>query len=423
MAVTDGMTDFVQVINAFATGQIDRPEMDTAINRITGGDPSRTIRDMIVRAEVARAARAGAAPAAAESMASTAADIIRRYRAGELGPLGSPQARDAAIVEMSKVFKQDGRSQDSAFAAATAEFNRIIGQQTATAPRTPTKFIGPPSTPEMFSEQDFEEEQSATEAGRRNLYSRFMESRLPGGTPGATVRALGRQATPLSDIFNLGQGLGDIAPTASYSNFLRSRGVQGAPNPSVLQGLVGRARTLLGQVPKVGESENITGFREDLAADPNRQFQLAFRSQLPNVARPFQSAFGDVANRTFNRFELARGLGEQGGNFLDFENQAGLSGAGSPFDFQSGVRRAADLVSGPEAGLSGEQATFRNQLLEDPDEQFQLALQAALPSVSAPARAGFSEAAQRAFRRFQEQRGMFTPFLPHIAGNNFEFFR
>ena len=271
---------------------------------------------------------------------------------------------------------------------------------------------------------DWEEAQSLTEAKRGTVYSRYLDSQLAGrGRPEPTIKALERQSNAFSDIYNLGRGLGDVQPTTSFSDFMRSRGIDQRLNPSEFQGLFERARTLIGQTPQTGESENLASFRDDLSNDLDRQYDLAYRSRLPGVARELHPTLGDLSNNTFNQYQLRKGLGEITDNFLDYENQYGLSGQGNTYDFQGGVRSAADLISGSETGLSGERAAFRQQLLDDPDDQYELALQAALPKVrGSVARKAFTKAALRSFRRFQEEKGMYTPYLPEFTSKNFSFF-
>ena len=442
MAVTDGMTHWTQPVQAFAAGQIEWDVMGDALDRILGvnwnqADP--TIGAALDRAKAARAKGTQTTPA---STTLYTADIVQKYRAGGYGAPGSQKARDAAIVDLSKVWAQQGHTQDDAFAQATTYFNQSVdptaggvgggGAAAGSAAAGGSPIIAKPERPVLpgtaglpdaeAMEREFEIEQSAKEEGRGNLFSRFLASRLAGrAVPPVGARLMQRQAEPLSDMFEMQQGLGLLPEDRTFTDFLHSRGL--APvDPSVLRSLVEQSRVLL-NTPEVNtEPLRVSGFRSSLGSNPERQFQLALRSTLPSVPRQLQHPASEIASRTFDQFNLGQVFGKPKENFLDFA-KGGLAGRGTPADFTELVRKASGLLAGPESALlTPEQTAYRRALLEDPDEQFQLALQAALPNVAAPARAGFSKAAGQAFRRFQEERGMFTPFLPDITSRNFNFF-
>ena len=374
MAVINATSHWIQVVQAYATRQLTRDEMVSWLDQVAGPTwrESVTVTDAIDRAN---AARGQTTPASTQTVDPTA---------------GGPVAGGAA----DPLITRPGR------------------------PITP----GTARLPDAEEiEREFEIEQSAKAEGRSNLFSRFLASRLAGqAVPPVGVRLMERQAEPLSDIFEMRKGLGQSPEGSTFTEFLRSRGL--APvNPSELRGLVEQSRALLHTPENRLESEDTTGFRSSLASSPERQFQLALRSTLPRVSRQFQQPFSDIASRTFDQFNMGQVFGEPKEHFLDFA-RGGLAGRGTPADFTQLVRKASGLLQGPESGLSPAQLEYRRDLLEDPDEQFQLALQAMLPDVPAPARAGFSKAAQQSFRRFQEERGMLTPFLPHITSRNFDFF-
>lgn len=140
MAITDTMTDFVYIINAFATGQIELPEMEHALNRVTGGDPSATVRDMVARAKAFRAASTatvGTAPAAPPPPTDELATVTKRAR-----DLIRSNQVDAAHLLIAQHFFKIG-VQD--FNGAAAKFVGDLKEQVRLEGPTPPPGFGVPT--------------------------------------------------------------------------------------------------------------------------------------------------------------------------------------------------------------------------------------------------------------------------------------
>jgi len=236
---------------------------------------------------------------------------------------------------------------------------------------------------------------------------------------------LENQAGAYADIYGLGRGLGDVPESLTFTDFLNRQGPLGQPDPAVMQALVERSRQLLAQSPRPGESETLAAAREDLAENTPRQFGFALGAVSPTVPREFRSSLADLAARNFQNFSLSQGLGAIGNqSFLDFSRPVGAGGVGivgdqNPGRFRNLASTTADLFSEPERSLSDTQNTFLQELRNNPENQFNIALQGALPNVPAALRGTFSKLAEQAFRRFQNEKGTFANFLPFASQNQF----
>ena len=368
----------------------------------------------------------------------TMTEIIARYQNGDYGVVGTPEARDEAIAAIANIWLQSGVSRDESIDRATATFDREVQSDEKPVPTwvgTEAKPQGPlePLPPEdiikvgpFTGQREEEEELSRNEAGRREVFRRFLANSLPLESPAPFRRFLERQEEPFSDIFALQRGLGQISEKETFRDFLRGQGQLGAPEPSRFGGLLDLTRQLLGQTPGLDENPTRAAFREALEGNLPRQQELALRGAQSGVPFELRQSLKDIGARNFNAYRVRQGLGELGTqSLLDYmrPGDGGFIGRTSPDQFRGLVDQVGNLVGGPGAGLSDIQTTFRKELLEDPESQFNLALQAALPNIPANMRNAFSDLAEREFRRFQSKQGLGTPFLPYASQRGFKFFQ
>jgi hypothetical protein len=147
----------------------------------------------------------------------------------------------------------------------------------------------------------------ALEPGRRSLFQRDVERRLPSGASGFLRRGLERRFDPVNTAFILRRGLG-LTPFGpdlegkqpqTFGDFLPAANYPGA---GALRRLVSAAASLLRQDP--GTLQGVRGgFAEDLRENPREQFNLALQSVIRSIPLELQGSFGRFAKR---RFEAAR---------------------------------------------------------------------------------------------------------------------
>jgi len=102
------------------------------------------------------------------------------------------------------------------------------------------------------------------------------------------------------DVNLLASGFGG-AQTNPFAQYLEAQGGFAGPTDPEYRAQVERAAGLLRGGQTTGLAEDL---RQTLLTDPNRQFDLAFRTQLPSVPFALRPAFGRRAERAFREFGM-----------------------------------------------------------------------------------------------------------------------
>lgn len=237
-------------------------------------------------------------------------EILADFRAGRL-------SEALAFDEMFEALRASGLD-DVAARDGVRDILRLANEGLAASANRPG---GPVSA---FGESD---------ADRATAFQGELGRRFQQGLGSRTAGALGRQFGAIEPAFQFGRGLGNLAPSLDFRDFL-SRNLGGGGGGLDLGGLVRQAAGLFG-ADLSGQDQNIQrSFRQDLLNEPNQGFNLALQSELQGIPLFLQGSFRNLANRAIGRFRSEgpvnpdTGLPDTEGNpFLpEFVRRGGFGG-------------------------------------------------------------------------------------------------
>jgi len=346
--------------------------------------------------------------------AELVSNVLKRYRAGEFGTVGSYTARQGAAQVLATEWKKTGLSDVDALATGIEQINGLLGVNVAGG--ASDRAAG---QPELGFQAQRALDFSGTAEGRGELFRDYLAG-LP-GAPDVVERARERAFKPYSQSFEIGQGLGTVGPEATFDKYLPE--TFGPINREFFRNQLENVGSLLGGPEPA--SLAAAAYREALLGSPEKQHNLAFEGVRPYIAPAFQAGAKNIGSERFGRAQdvnlIAGGFGgTQANPFAQYLHAEGGFAGPTQAEYRAAAQRAAGLLGGGKT--TGLAEDLRQTLLDDPDRQFDLALRYQTPDVPFALRPAFGKRAERTYRQFGLQSDPMTnPWLAYFAGRGYQF--
>jgi hypothetical protein len=302
------------------------------------------------------------------------------------------------------------------------------GGPTGADDTAPSEVFPDVTQPVTEDTKDFQEERridlSQTPGGLGQLYREYLGT-LP-DAPGIIQRRRGAQFTPYKNLFDIGQGLGDIAPEGKFSDFLPTAGNEpGRPTRDHYLTQLARVRDLLSGVEPTNQTQ--FDYREGLLGNQGAQLGLLQDAFSRDIAPRFRTGAARIGKERFGRAMDVRDLnlgtlGAGGTNpFAQYLSQ-GTNFAGPDVGtYRAAVGRAATMLGADVGTLTDEQQDFRDMLVNDPQRQYDLALRSRIRDIPFQFRDAFMRRARRDFDEYQRTAGREDQYLTKFQEQDFRF--